>query len=940
MAAIPYSGTSAGPQTPQQQAAQRPTATPTIQAQPAYAPPQVAPGAPLSSTLGYGAAPVNPNLSTDPAVLAANRDASAEAFYRQHSMAANQGNTYQEMYQSVQPTSMTLGGDPNVAAQYAQQAQATGQQAQNNLGQLAAGSAVTGIQQGAALGATGNQAQAYGTGAGNAISGYGVGAGNSLAGYSQQQAGQLAGYSQQQAGQLGQYATQQANQLGQYATGQGGALSAYAQQQGQNLGQMGAKAGQALASYGQNAGSNISQYGMQQAGQLGALGNQYNATGQGAAGRQATNLDFGAMNQNLNSATPQFGASNASFGQATDYAGQLAGIENQEGPSAAQAQLQQGLNKAQAGNLAMARSGHGWGGSAGAMSQAQQLNAAAGQEAANQSAILRAQETAAARQRQAQNFAAAAGINQGIGQQQIAQQALGSQVDLSRAGLNLNQQQLGAQTALQQQQQNDVYGLGMSNLGLQAQQAAAQTGLAGQTQGAQVGLSGLGQGVQAALGAYGQGAQLGVAGMGQGAQLGVQGLGQAGQLGVQGLGQAGQMGIAGTGQAAQLGIAGTGQGAQLGLSGLTAGTAATQAGYGQQLAAQQAAAQTQLAGLGQAGQLTNQGAVIGLGAQQAALAAEQQNVANAQAYQQMMLNQYAIQKGAAQQQAALNQQQSQFNSQQAMQWVGAAANAIGSIGGAAAMMSDRNAKKNIEPANNAEMLIPATSAMGSGLAQYNTQSPFAGAGDDLDAAHRSMATAPAQSLMPLGGNVAGASTDAAAAASGAAQGAKAYEEQQRQRAVLSGKIQGAKDSIKNVVAPLMANAAPAVPMGDINSLMQGYQPVPIQQPAYPNLQLSDEKAKKAIEKTPGYSFQYKDPDAMGADAGMQYGIMAQDLEKTPAGRTVVKKMPDGTRMVDTSRLALLEAGAMNAKMKQDEKRFSALESKLSQLEQMARGKAA
>lgn len=64
----------------------------------------------------------------------------------------------------------------------------------------------------------------------------------------------------------------------------------------------------------------------------------------------------------------------------------------------------------------------------------------------------------------------------------------------------------------------------------------------------------------------------------------------------------------------------------------------------------------------------------------------------------------------------------------------------------------------------------------------------------------------------------------------------------------------------------------------------------------------------------GYSYEYKDPAAHGA--GRFYGPMAQDLEKTPAGASVVKKAPDGTKMVDTSRLSLVNTAAISDLQKQ------------------------
>jgi hypothetical protein len=64
----------------------------------------------------------------------------------------------------------------------------------------------------------------------------------------------------------------------------------------------------------------------------------------------------------------------------------------------------------------------------------------------------------------------------------------------------------------------------------------------------------------------------------------------------------------------------------------------------------------------------------------------------------------------------------------------------------------------------------------------------------------------------------------------------------------------------------------------------------------------------------GYSYEYKEPERFGQ--GRFYGPMAQDLEKTPAGASTVKRGPDGTKMVDTSRLALVNTAAISDLQKQ------------------------
>jgi hypothetical protein len=57
----------------------------------------------------------------------------------------------------------------------------------------------------------------------------------------------------------------------------------------------------------------------------------------------------------------------------------------------------------------------------------------------------------------------------------------------------------------------------------------------------------------------------------------------------------------------------------------------------------------------------------------------------------------------------------------------------------------------------------------------------------------------------------------------------------------------------------------------------------------------------------GSSYLYKNPSAPGAEPGQHYGPMAHELERTPAGASVVRTMPDGSKGIDTGRLALLNA---------------------------------
>lgn len=65
-----------------------------------------------------------------------------------------------------------------------------------------------------------------------------------------------------------------------------------------------------------------------------------------------------------------------------------------------------------------------------------------------------------------------------------------------------------------------------------------------------------------------------------------------------------------------------------------------------------------------------------------------------------------------------------------------------------------------------------------------------------------------------------------------------------------------------------------------------------------------------------YSYEYKNPNAPGAKPGTQYGPMAQDLEQTPAGASVVSTGPDGMKGIDTQRLSLMSAAEL-AKQRQE-----------------------
>jgi hypothetical protein len=71
---------------------------------------------------------------------------------------------------------------------------------------------------------------------------------------------------------------------------------------------------------------------------------------------------------------------------------------------------------------------------------------------------------------------------------------------------------------------------------------------------------------------------------------------------------------------------------------------------------------------------------------------------------------------------------------------------------------------------------------------------------------------------------------------------------------------------------------------------------------------SPREAMRTIDNAPAYSFLYKDPERHGE--GRRVGVMAQDLEKTPAGRQAVFRSPDGMRAVDTGELSTINTAAL------------------------------
>lgn len=177
-----------------------------------------------------------------------------------------------------------------------------------------------------------------------------------------------------------------------------------------------------------------------------------NANAQSAEGRYIRPTQYDprqsqAVNSNIAGGNGQYAAA----------AQLLANGQAPQGPSAAQAQLRQGTDQALKSQLALARSGSGFGENASALSSAARNAGSAISQQANNAAILKAQEDQAYRAQQYQNLA---GASQGF--------SAGRQSDLGLAQQLAQQGQYDQSNVMNQRALNDQYSLGIQNNALQS----------------------------------------------------------------------------------------------------------------------------------------------------------------------------------------------------------------------------------------------------------------------------------------------------------------------------------------------------------------------------------------------------------------------------------------------------------------------------------------
>lgn len=705
-----------------------------------------------------------------------------------------------------------------------------------------------------------------------------------------------------------------------------------------------------------------------------ALGNQINTYGQTAAGTLGGMAQgaygAGMAAANRAGATADYQGANSVYQVAKNDASQLANM--QQGPSAAQAQLQTGLDQAQSSNLALARSGHGFGASASALSQAAGQNAAMGQQAANSSAQLSAQETQAWNAQHASNLANAAGISNTVGGQ-VQQQSLSN-----------------AQMQNQTMAENDQAQAALTGQGLQAAGQAGQLSLSGATSGANAMQTGetLGmQGTQAGMAAYGQGEQM--AGINESAQQ-TSDLNREGGLisnrGIDaGLSVSNQAAV-NSGWGTALSTAATIGGAAVasdasaktGVQPLDAGTkppmtgvapGATVAPPPPQMA--QPPKQSLVAPALQTG-----GAILG-GAIGTAIApgvgTAIGGVAGSllgKAAGSLISSDIHTKDDTAPLDASGPMGYGQTNPSGSTQ--AGASNAFSAGRDAAAKAessaADADLKSQAKSAAVQSMLMGSAAGDLRGFGSGGV--PFSSLGPSAPPPAYGM-QAPSWNTMGQPGMVTSdvhsktaikelreenKALKAAASQSGPTQemlqqaaadrdlGAKvrypAYAASAPSMSMLNQQA-AIQDSAGGHIAYPASPAPPSAAMLQQAAADQDSSPAPYSRVAN---YTSDEDEKSGIhrsdaldmvDKAPGYSYVYKDPERHGY--GQKFGPMAQDLLKTDAGASTVEKAPDGTLAVNTGRLALVEHAAMHSMRKENAAKFDALKAELDALKNRKAG---
>lgn len=738
--------------------------------------------------------------------------------------------------------------------------------------------------------------------------------------------------------------------------------------------------GQGALANGNALGQQLNTYGQQQAygGQQMAGSLQANALGiqsaaMNAQNRAAPQASYGTANQ-LQAEAERSATGLTQAPTSNAYAAQLAGM-NTSAASGAQAQLQSGLNQSEASNLALARSGRGFGASSSALNQAVAANAAAGQQTNNQAALLQAQADQAAIAQRSQNINAAMG-SQNTQNAQTAQNLANAGQLQATIGNQYGTQALSqAQLQAQQTAENDQLqaaltgqALGAQNNALQGYNTSAGLGLTGMQSGANASLSGetLGmQGTQQAMGMYGQGEQM--AGLNMSAQQQSDLARESGLLTQQGINQ----GLAVSNQAA----INAGWGTALSTAGTIGAATAT--------AVSDASAKTNVQSLDKSPQAPAVG-TTGAGS----LAAPIGQAAGAAAGSAIAPGLGGVIGGAAGGFAgsaiangAKPPAQQQSMAAPALQASGAVlggaigtaiapgvGTAIGGVAGSLAgsalghlVASDVATKENSAPLDAPQLGYGVTNPSGStqagaanaftagrtaaaaadSKAAYNQDlhdqaqtaamnSLIAGAGQDLgsfvksaDALSQYHSLGPAAPQAPMGGGTWGSWAQPGMVASDV-HSKRHIEALHNENQALKAQLNYPPDQPPPTMDQL--NAAYAAQQGQGAQIQYpSAAPPPTQaqlnaaaQAQYSPVVASDENAKSNIQRSAATDmveaapgYAYDYIDPARHGYGRNYGPMAQDLASTPAGASTVRRMPDGKLGVDTNRLSLVNTAALH-----------------------------
>lgn len=84
-------------------------------------------------------------------------------------------------------------------------------------------------------------------------------------------------------------------------------------------------------------------------------------------------------------------------------------------------------------------------------------------------------------------------------------------------------------------------------------------------------------------------------------------------------------------------------------------------------------------------------------------------------------------------------------------------------------------------------------------------------------------------------------------------------------------------------------------------------------------------SKEFLDSLDSYTYKFKNPAQLGAAEGQRYGVMAQDLEKTDAGKSIVVDTRKG-KMVDAAQgfgLVLASLSDINKRLDKLEEKYKA-----------------